>query len=174
MIDKHKVYDLLHGANRPPRADGRGRRVRDRRHRASRCACSARSASRSIRKRGSGITASSARQRCPIVDTWWQTETGGALMTPLPGAHALKPGSAAKPFFGIRPQLVDDKGTILEGAVAGNLVHPRFMAGPDAHRLWRSPALRRHLFPHLSRQVLHRRRLPPRRGRLLLDHRPRR
>ena len=60
-------------------------------------------------------------ERCPIADTWWQTETGGALMTPLPGAHALKPGSAAKPFFSIRPQLVDDKGAVLEGATAGNL-----------------------------------------------------
>jgi acetyl-CoA synthetase len=60
-------------------------------------------------------------QRCPIVDTWWQTETGATLMTPLPGAHALKPGSAAKPFFSIRPELVDDKGTVLEGATAGNL-----------------------------------------------------
>ncbi len=60
-------------------------------------------------------------QRCPIVDTWWQTETGATLMTPLPGAHALKPGSAAKPFFSIRPQLVDDKGEVLEGATAGNL-----------------------------------------------------
>ncbi len=60
-------------------------------------------------------------QRCPVVDTWWQTETGATLMTPLPGAHALKPGSAAKPFFSIRPELVDDKGTVLEGAAAGNL-----------------------------------------------------
>ena len=60
-------------------------------------------------------------QRCPIVDTWWQTETGATLMTPLPGAHALKPGSAAKPFFSIRPQLVDDKGTVLDGATSGNL-----------------------------------------------------
>jgi acetyl-CoA synthetase len=60
-------------------------------------------------------------QRCPIVDTWWQTETGATLMTPLPGAHALKPGSAAKPFFSIRPQLVNDKGDVLEGPAAGNL-----------------------------------------------------
>ncbi len=59
--------------------------------------------------------------RCPIVDTWWQTETGATLMTPLPGAHALKPGSAAKPFFSIRPQLVNDKGEVLEGPAAGNL-----------------------------------------------------
>jgi acetyl-CoA synthetase len=60
--------------------------------------------------------------RCPIVDTWWQTETGGALITPLPGATALKPGSATRPFFGVQPALVDDKGTTLEGATQGNLV----------------------------------------------------
>ncbi len=60
--------------------------------------------------------------RCPIVDTWWQTETGGILITPLPGAIPLKPGSATKPFFGVRPALVDEKGTILEGAAQGNLV----------------------------------------------------
>jgi acetyl-CoA synthetase len=60
--------------------------------------------------------------RCPIVDTWWQTETGGALITPLPGATALKPGSATKPFFGVRPALVDADGKFLEGATDGNLV----------------------------------------------------
>ncbi len=60
--------------------------------------------------------------RCPIVDTWWQTETGGILITPLPGATPLKPGSATRPFFGVRPALVDDKGAFLEGAAQGNLV----------------------------------------------------
>ena len=60
--------------------------------------------------------------RCPIVDTWWQTETGGILITPLPGATTLKPGSATRPFFGVQPAIVDDKGTILEGAATGNLV----------------------------------------------------
>ncbi len=60
--------------------------------------------------------------RCPIVDTWWQTETGGALITPLPGATALKPGSATKPFFGVQPAIVDAEGKILEGACSGNLV----------------------------------------------------
>ena len=60
--------------------------------------------------------------RCPIVDTWWQTETGGHLITPLPGATDLKPGSAAKPFFGVRPALVDNEGALLEGAASGNLV----------------------------------------------------
>lgn len=61
------------------------------------------------------------KNHCPIVDTWWQTETGGILISPLPGATALKPGSATLPFFGIKPILVDDKGTILEGATTGNL-----------------------------------------------------
>jgi acetyl-CoA synthetase len=60
--------------------------------------------------------------RCPIVDTWWQTETGGILISPLPGATDLKPGSATKPLFGIQPQLVDADGKVLEGAASGNLV----------------------------------------------------
>jgi acetyl-CoA synthetase len=59
--------------------------------------------------------------RVPIVDTWWQTETGGILITPLPGATPLKPGSATRPFFGIRPQIVDGDGKVLEGAAEGNL-----------------------------------------------------
>ncbi len=80
--------------------------------------------------------------RCPIIDTWWQTETGGCMMTPLPGAHKLKPGSACGPLFGIKPALVDEKGNFLEGETSGNLVildswpgqmrtvygdHPRFV-----------------------------------------------
>ncbi len=60
--------------------------------------------------------------RCPIVDTWWQTETGGILITPLPGCTPLKPGSATRPFFGIRPALMDAAGNELEGPAAGNLV----------------------------------------------------
>jgi acetyl-CoA synthetase len=60
--------------------------------------------------------------RCPIVDTWWQTETGGILISPLPGATALKPGSATKPLFGIIPVIVDGEGNALEGAVEGNLI----------------------------------------------------
>jgi len=59
--------------------------------------------------------------KCPIVDTWWQTETGGIMITPLPGATALKPGSATRPFFGIKPELVDGDGNILEGETEGNL-----------------------------------------------------
>jgi acetyl-CoA synthetase len=60
--------------------------------------------------------------RCPIVDTWWQTETGGVLITPLPGAIAQKPGSATLPFFGVTPAIVDGTGTVQEGACEGNLV----------------------------------------------------
>ena len=81
--------------------------------------------------------------RCPIVDTWWQTETGGIMISPLPGATALKPGSATRPLFGIQPALLDNDGKTLEGAAEGNLVitdswpgqmrtvygdHPRFVA----------------------------------------------
>ena len=81
-------------------------------------------------------------KRCPIVDTWWQTETGGIMITPLPGATALKPGSATRPFFGVTPALVDADGKELEGATSGNLIlkdswpgqmrtvfrdHPRFI-----------------------------------------------
>lgn len=59
--------------------------------------------------------------RCPIVDTYWQTETGATMMTPLPGAHALKPGAASMPMFGVQPQLVDGEGAVLTGAAEGNL-----------------------------------------------------
>ncbi|MBY6128366.1 acetate--CoA ligase [Qipengyuania aquimaris] len=60
-------------------------------------------------------------KRCPIVDTWWQTETGGVMITTLPSAHDMKPGSAGLPFFGIQPQLVDNEGAVLDGATEGNL-----------------------------------------------------
>ena len=60
--------------------------------------------------------------RCPIVDTWWQTETGGFMITPLPGAIALKPGSATRPFYGVKPALVDADGQEIEGEAEGNLV----------------------------------------------------
>ncbi len=60
-------------------------------------------------------------EKCPIVDTWWQTETGGILITPLPGATRLKPGSATRPFFGVMPEIVDAEGKVLDGATEGNL-----------------------------------------------------
>lgn len=68
-------------------------------------------------------------QKCPIVDTWWQTETGGILISPLPGATPLKPGSATRPFFGIEPALVDGDGVELDGATSGNLVIKRSWPG---------------------------------------------
>ena len=61
-------------------------------------------------------------EKCPIVDTWWQTETGGIMISPLPGATDMKPGSATLPFFGIQPSIVDNQSTVLEGVAEGNLV----------------------------------------------------
>ena len=68
-------------------------------------------------------------RRCPIVDTWWQTETGGIMITPLPGATALKPGSATKPMFGVEPQIVDAHGALIDGAGEGNLCIARSWPG---------------------------------------------
>jgi acetyl-CoA synthetase len=67
--------------------------------------------------------------RCPIVDTWWQTETGGHMITPLPGATPTKPGSATRPFFGVVPALVSNEGEMLEGEAEGNLVITRSWPG---------------------------------------------
>ncbi|MDQ2879187.1 MAG: acetate--CoA ligase [Pseudomonadota bacterium] len=67
--------------------------------------------------------------RCPIIDTWWQTETGGAMIAPMPGATALKPGSATRPMPGVDPQLVDTEGQVLQGAAEGNLVVARSWPG---------------------------------------------
>ncbi|MGI9294650.1 MAG: acetate--CoA ligase, partial [Pseudomonadales bacterium] len=67
--------------------------------------------------------------RCPIVDTWWQTETGGIMITPLPGATALKPGSATRPFFGVKTELLDAEGNIVDGEGEGNLVISRSWPG---------------------------------------------
>jgi acetyl-CoA synthetase len=112
--------------------------------------------------------------RCPIVDTWWQTETGGILITPLPGATRLKPGSATRPFFGVVPQIVDAEGKVLEGAATGNLCIADSWPGQMRTVYGDHQRFRRHLFFRLSGQIFYRRRLPARRRRLLLDHRPRR
>jgi acetyl-CoA synthetase len=76
--------------------------------------------------------------RCPIVDTWWQTETGGALITPMPGATALKPGSASLPMFGVEPVLVDGEGQRLDGAASGNLCIARSWPG-QMQAVWGDP-----------------------------------
>ena len=114
--------------------------------------------------------------RCAVVDTWWQTETGGILITPLPGVTPTKPGSATLPFFGVKPVVVDtDDGKVLEGnGVSGALCLGDAVARPGAHRVGRSPALQGDLLHAVPGLLLHRRRLPARRGRLLLDHRPHR
>lgn len=69
------------------------------------------------------------KEQCPIVDTWWQTETGGVMIVPLPGATAAKPGSATLPFFGVEPVLLDDDGNVLDGVASGNLAIPRSWPG---------------------------------------------
>ena len=76
--------------------------------------------------------------RCPIIDTWWQTETGGAMIAPLPGATALKPGSATKPLFGVVPQIVDPDGVVLTKAAAGNLVISQSWPG-QMRGVWGDP-----------------------------------
>ena len=110
--------------------------------------------------------------RCPIVDTWWQTETGGILITPLPGATRLKPGSATLPFFGVIPELVDAEGRVLTGAATGNLCIADSWPGQMRTVYGDHQRFVDTYFSRLSRQVFHRRRLPARRRRLLLDHRP--
>ena len=112
--------------------------------------------------------------RCPIVDTWWQTETGGILITPLPGATKLKPGSATRPFFGVIPEIVDAAGDVLEGACEGNLVIADSWPGQSRTVYGDHERFVKTYFAAYPGQVLHRRRRAARRGRLLLDHRPRR
>ena len=110
--------------------------------------------------------------RCPIVDTWWQTETGGILITPLPGAIALKPGSATLPFFGVIPAIVDAEGKVLEGAVTGNLCIAD--VGPAMRTVYGDHQRFVDTYFTPTRESIRPATAPPRRGRLLLDHRPRR
>ena len=93
--------------------------------------------------------------RCPIVDTWWQTETGGVLITPLPGATPLKPGSASRPFSVSAPSWSTLTANCWRRHI-GQSVHCRQLARTDAHRLWRPPALYRHLFCAISGQIFYR------------------
>jgi acetyl-CoA synthetase len=111
---------LLHRADRHPRADGRRRRA---------CEEDLPQVLRTLGSVGEPINPEAwewyynvvGEKKCPIVDTWWQTETGGIMITPLPGATNLKPGSATRPFFGVQPQLVDNDGNVLKGTTEGNL-----------------------------------------------------
>ena len=113
-------------------------------------------------------------KRCPIVDTWWQTETGGIMITPLPGATPTKPGSATLPFFGIVPEVVDDYGTAGAAQHRRQARHPQTVARHAARPLGRPAALPASLLERSRRQLLHRRRLPAGQGRLFLDRRPHR
>ena len=99
-----------------------GRRVRPSSTTSRRCGCWARWASRSTRRPGSGTASTSAATACPIVDTWWQTETGMIMITPLPGVTTTKPGSATRPFPGIDADVVDERGQEVAPGGGGYLV----------------------------------------------------
>ena len=116
------------------------------------------------------------RMRCPIVDTWWQTETGAIMISPLPGVTATKPGSCTQPLPGIDATIVDARGDAVQGADAGGyLVDPQALAVDVAHDLGRQRALPQDLLGNLPEPLLRRRRLrASRQGRLLLDHGPHR
>ena len=112
--------------------------------------------------------------RCPIVDTWWQTETGGILMTPLPGATPLKPGSATLPFFAIEPVILDEEGNEVEGQSSTRIpVYEDSVARHNANRLREPRTLPRNLLRSIPRILYDRRWYIARRRRLLLDYRER-
>ena len=113
-------------------------------------------------------------KRCPIVDTWWQTETGGIMITPLPGATPTKPGSATLPFFGIVPEVVDDYGKPVPRNSGGKLVIRKPWPGM-LRGLWGDPQRYQQVYwSEVDAQLFHRRRQPPGQGRLLLDRGPHR
>ena len=85
---------------------------------------------------GFGIFKIVGEEKCPIVDTWWQTETGGILISPLPAITALKPGSATTPFFGIEPVILDENGNEIEGNPAEGLLAIKIHGLVDAYNLW--------------------------------------
>ena len=112
-------------------------------------------------------------ERCPIVDTWWQTETGAIMITPLPGVTTLKPGSATRPFPGISAEIRNERGRSRGGRRRPARADAA-VAGDAARHLRRSRALRAPVLEQVARHLLHRRRREARRRRLLLAARPRR
>ncbi len=110
--------------------------------------------------------------RCPIVDTWWQTETGGIMITPLPGAIPTKPGSATLPFFGVDAAIVDEQGKEVGPNVGGKLIIRQPVAVDVAHDLRRQGSLQETILERIQRQLPDRRRRAPRQGWILLDRRP--
>jgi acetyl-CoA synthetase len=135
MIEKHRTRSST--PRRPRSARSCGRATTSRRRAICRaCACSAPSASRSTPRPGSGTTRNIGGGRCPIVDTWWQTETGGDHDHAVPGITPTKPGSATLPYLGIEPLLVDDDGRRIDGnAVSGNLCVGKPWPG-QARSIW--------------------------------------
>ena len=167
-------HDPLHGADGHPRLHEVGHGVARRSTTSRRCGCSAPSASRSTPRRGSGIRRTSAAGRCPIVDTWWQTETGAIMITPLPGVTTTRPGSATQPFPGIQAKILDQKGKRgRESAAATSRSRD-----PGRRCCGRSGATTsgtsRPTGRSGARRLLPRRRRQARQGRLLLAPRPRR
>ena len=124
----------------------------------SACGCSAPSASRSTPRPGEWYHDVVGNGRCAIVDTWWQTETGGILITPLPGVIPAKPGSATLPFFGVEPVLVDDErqGPRRQRRLGQPLHRRARLAGPGADGLRRPRTLPRDLLHPVPRALLHR------------------
>ena len=115
---------LLHRADGDPRPDARRRGAGE--DDSPQIAARARQRRRADQSGGLALVSPRGRrQRCPIVDTWWQTETGGILISPLPGAIALKPGSATLPLPGVKPLIVDAEGKALHGATRGQSLHRR-------------------------------------------------
>ena len=113
-------------------------------------------------------------ERCPIVDTWWQTETGGIMMSPLPGAIPTKPGSCTKPLPGIVPAIVDDRGRPVEDGQGGWLVITKPWPGMLRGIWGDDERYEEQYWSEGAAQLSRRRQRPPRRGRLLLDHGPHR
>ncbi len=161
-------------ADRHPGVHEAGRGVAAQATTCRRCACSGRSASRSTPRPGCGTASTSAATGRPIVDTWWQTETGQILITPLPGVTTTKPGSATFPFPGIDADVVDARRQ-LGPERRRRLPRPEATVAGDAARHLRRPgALQGDVLEPLPGDVLRRRRRQARRGRLPVAARPRR
>ena len=124
------------------------------------CACSAPSANPSIPKPGCGITSTSARAAAPSWTRGGRPRPAAFMITPLPGVHTLKPGSASRPFFGVEPVVLRDDGTRMRAERRRQAVHQETVARHHAHHLGRPRPFHQHLFHHVQKHVFHRRRLP--------------
>ena len=176
VVDRRALrrHDPLHRSDRDPRPHEVGARARRSSTTSPRCGSSARWASRSTPRRGSGTPSTSAASRCPVVDTWWQTETGMILITPLPGRHDDEAGLGDEAVSrGSRPRCTTSRASEVEQG--GRLPRARAaVAGDDARDLRRRRALPRDVLVALPGRLLRGRRRPHRRGRRLLAARPRR